>query len=121
MSIFYEILQEKVEDKPAINFLNEMALLNELNSCDVEYIVADVIPALETLILGGLVQNSSSEEEQLLASYEFGFTAVMVDFSKNTTYVENTWEDAEPIAVSSDELYLALKDWAVRLNKWKEA
>lgn len=105
--INYKIIQNKLTDRPVISFEGVFSIMNEINSCDEHYLINDVMPNLEK------VKNDIS------SSYEFGYTAVMIDFYKDKSIINDSWDDNfEKIEVSSEEVYQFMKEWTDRLVEW---
>lgn len=81
-------------------------MLHELNRCDVDYILNDVLPNLNKVVSGEL------------SEYEFGFDVTIIDFNKdvsviNYNFFENTME------VPSEDIYKFMQEWGERLREWK--
>lgn len=95
--------------RPGLDILDSnFQCLNELNSCDTEYIIDDVLPNLLKVISG----------EQ--SEYEFGYDATIIDFYKEKSIINyNYFEDK--IEIPSEDLYRFMTEWGDYLIKWKQS
>jgi hypothetical protein len=66
--INYKIVSNDKNYRPGVSFENEYWWLSELNSCDTDYIIYEVLPNLDKVIVGEL------------SEYEFGYDATIIDF-----------------------------------------
>lgn len=120
--IKYKIIQNKLSDRPSISFEGDYSIMNEINSCDYEYLIDTVIPNLERIRRGELIRYPDTNEGQIINSYEFGYTATMIDFYKDKSIIDNTWDDDfVKIEVSSDDIYKFMKEWTDKLIRWENS
>ena len=121
--ITYKIIFNPEEnDKPSISFGegNDYWYFNELNSCNIEYILDDVLPSIESIWKGEKYWDSfRSPTYGPFDSYEFGFDATSIDFGKERSIVsygfgEGTFE------VASEEIYKFMKEWGSYLKSWED-
>ena len=119
--INYEICWENRKGRPAVNF-NDPALwwLSELNSCNPDYILDEVMPNLEKIWIGEKVPDISIKHHtiKLIDTYEFGYDATLLDFGIKTTVISYGYGDGS-IEVPSSEIYQFMKEWAEQLEKWR--
>lgn len=119
--IQYKIAQNNYSDRPSIRFDGIYSIMNEINSCDDEYLINEVLPNLEKIKRGEKIRYPDTNDGQLIDSYEFGYTATMIDFSKEKSIVDNTWDDDFiKIEIPSEEVYQFMREWADKLVKWKK-
>ncbi len=120
--IQYEIIQKKMSHRPSISFDGVYSIMNEINSCDYDYLIDEVMPNLEKIRKGELLRYPDTEEGELIDSYEFGYTATMIDFYKNKSIIDNTWDDDFiKIEIRSEDVYQFMKDWTDKLIEWKNS
>ena len=120
--IQYNIIQNKLSDRPSISFEGIYSIMNEINSCDYDYLIDDVMPNLEKIRQGELLRYPDTDEGKLVDSYEFGYTATMIDFYKNKSIIDNTWDDDFiKIEVPSEDIYQFMKEWTDKLIKWRNS
>jgi len=118
----YKLTQSKLSDRPSISFEGVFVIMNEINSCDDCYLINEVIPNLEKIRRGELIRYPDTNEGQLIDSYEFGYTATMIDFHKDKSIIDNTWDDNfVKIEVSSEQVYQFMKEWTDKLIEWKNS
>ena len=119
--IVYKITQDKLSDRPSIIFEGILEIMNEINSCDEEYLINEVMPNLEKIKKGELIRYPDTDEGQLIDSYEFGYTATMIEFYKDKSIVDNTWDDEFlKIEIESEEVYHFMKEWINKLVEWRK-
>ncbi len=103
----YKINVQAPKYKPGFDIVDvKLSYLNELNSCDVNYIVEEVLPNLKKVISGEL------------AEYEFGYDATIIDFYKEKSVINyNYFEDT--VEIPSEDLYRFMCEWGAYLTRWK--
>lgn len=117
--ILYKIVQAEPSHKPSIHFDNATWWLNELNSCDVEYILEEVLPNIEKIWKGEKYWDPyRSPTYGALDTYEFGFDATLIDFGKKKSIVSYGFGEGS-FEIPSEEVYQFMKEWTERLTKWK--
>jgi hypothetical protein len=100
---------------------NDYWHLNELNSCDVEYILDDVLPNIEKIWNGEKYWDEyRSPTYGAFDTYEFGYDATLIDFGKEKSVISYGFGDGE-IEVPSVEIYQLMKEWRDALLKWKKS
>ena len=118
----YQILfNPKINNKPYISLGEETDYwhLNELNSCDTEYILNDVLPNIEKIWSGEKYWDEyRSPTYGAFDTYEFGYDATLIDFGKEKSIISNGFGDGE-IEVPSEEIYTLMKEWGEYLKNWK--
>lgn len=111
--------------KPTFVFIDEEDktkywMLGELYMCDRDYILNEVLPNLEKILRGELVQDPTRQDENLVDFYEFGYDATIIDFYKDKSTINyGYWEGK--IEVSSTELYSLMQEWAYHLKQWNNS
>ncbi len=91
---------------PLLKFTDEYSMLQELNRCDADYIIEEVLPNLDKVLAGDLV------------TYEFGYDATLINFYSNKTIVSyNDGDDA--LEVDSEDVYNFMRAWCERLVEWE--
>jgi len=108
-------------NKPYISFSEENNYwhLNELNSCDTEYILNDVLPNIEKIWSGEKYWDEyKSPTYGAFDTYEFGYDATLIDFGKEKSVISYGFGDGE-LEVPSEEIYIFMKEWGENLKKWK--
>lgn len=119
--ISYKIIHKDTDSRPAIDFEGAYQILNELNSCETLYIVNRVLPNFDKVIKGKRVKNPN-DESIMIDSYEFGYTAVMIEVFKDTAIINDTWNDSfETLEVPSIEMYKIMQHWRDCIIKWENA
>jgi hypothetical protein len=92
---------------PLLRFIDEKyIMLQELNRCDADYIIDEVLPNLEKVL---------SEE---IASYEFGYEATMVDFFIDKAIIHYNYGD-DQLETGSLPIYEVMVCWRDALVDWK--
>jgi hypothetical protein len=118
----YQILfNPKINNKPYISLGEETDYwhLNELNSCDTEYILNDVLPNIKKIWSGEKYWDEyRSPTYGAFDTYEFGYDATLIDFGKEKSIISYGFGDGE-IEVPSEEIYTLMKEWGEHLKKWK--
>jgi hypothetical protein len=93
---------------PLLKFTDEKYdMLHELNRCDADYIIEEVLPNLEKVLAGELV------------TYEFGYDATLIDFYNNKAIVSYNYGD-DALEVESEDVYAFMRAWWERLMEWKK-
>lgn len=93
--------------------------LSELNSCDTEYILNDVLPNIEKIWNGGKYWDPyRSPTYGAFDTYEFGYDATLIDFGKEKSVISYGYGEGE-IEVPSKEIYQLMKEWGKHLKEWK--
>ena len=94
-------------DFPLLKFSDEKYfMLHELNRCDADYIIDEVLPNLEKVF---------SEE---VASYEFGYEATMVDFFIDKAIINYNYGE-DQLEIGSQPMYEVMLCWRDALVDWK--
>jgi hypothetical protein len=118
----YQILfNPKINNKPYISLGEETDYwhLNELNSCDTEYILNDVLPNIEKIWSGEKYWDEyRSPTYGAFDTYEFGYDATLIDFGKEKSIISYGFGDGE-IEVPSEDIYTLMKQWGEHLKNWK--
>ena len=92
---------------PLLKFTDEQYfMLHELNRCDADYIINDVLPNLEKVY---------SEE---LDCYEFGFEATLIDFFIDKAIIHYNYDD-DQLEIGSQLIYEVMVCWRNALVDWK--
>ena len=104
----YKINDQDQKYKPGFDILDViLCCLNELNSCDINYIIEEVLPNLTKVMSGELTE------------YEFGYDATIIDFGKDKSVINyNYFEDK--IEIFSEDLYRFMCEWGDYLIRWKQ-
>lgn len=118
----YSIKQNKPKDKPSIIFEEKYSILNELNSCDEDYIIDEVLPILDKIMnFGQYWDPHRSEHYGYLSTYDFGYTAVVIEFGKDKSIIDDTWDDNfNKIEIPSENIYRFMREWRDYLVEWKK-
>ena len=112
--------KQGVKYRPGIDFEHNYWWLSELNSCDMEYVLDDILPNLEKIMNGELIQDPSQIQPYLTDCYSFGYDATIIDFYKDKSVINyNYFEDQ--IEVPSQDIYQFMMEWGQYLRKWKES
>jgi len=120
--LHYKIIQNELKDRPSINFEGIYSIINEINSCDDSYLIEEVMPNLEKIKRGERIKYPNTNEGQLIDSYEFGYTAIMIDFYKDISIIEDTWDDDFiKLEVNSTEVHQFMKEWVDKIIQWKNS
>lgn len=109
------------KNKPYISLSeeNDYWHLNELNSCDTEYILNDVLPNIEKIWNGEKYWDEyRSPTYGAFDTYEFGYDATLIDFGKEKSIISHGFGDGV-IEVPSEEIYELMKEWGEHLKNWK--
>ena len=94
-------------DFPLLKFSDEKYfMLHELNRCDADYIIDEVLPNLEKVF---------SEE---VASYEFGYDATMIDFYIDKAIIHYNYGE-DQLEIGSQPMYEVMLCWRDALVDWK--
>ena len=107
--MWYEIKFNPLKNnKPYISIEEDTLYwhLIELNSCDVDHIMNDVLPSLAKVMSGEL------------AEYEFGYDSTIVHFVKGTSVVNYEFFE-KSFDVSTAEIFKMMQDWNECLITWK--
>lgn len=116
----YKIVQLEADHKPSITFEDKYWWLNELNSCDVEYILYDVLPNIEKIWKGEKYWDPyRSPTYGALDTYEFGYDATLIDFGRENSTVSYGYGEGI-LEVPSQDIYHFMREWGDYLIKWKE-
>ena len=113
-----------IPNKPTFIFLDDVVekkfwMLGELYACDVEYIIEKVIPNLDKIMKGELVQDPTRQDEYLVDYYEFGYDATIIDFYKDKCIINyDFWQSK--FEAPSEFIYEFMKEWAKHLEYWKK-
>jgi hypothetical protein len=84
---------------PMLKFTNnKYDMLHELNRCDADYIIDEVLPALDEVLAG----------EQV--TYEFGYDATLIDFYNNKCIVSYNYGD-DVLEAESKDVYEFMRAW----------
>ena len=108
-------------NKPGISLgeENDYWHLNELNSCDTEYILNDVLPNIEKIWNGEKYWDEyRSPTYGAFDTYEFGFDATLIDFGKEISVVSYGFGEGS-FEVPSEEIYTIMREWGEHLTNWK--
>lgn len=108
-------------NKPGISLgeENDYWHLNELNSCDTEYILNDVLPNIEKIWNGEKYWDEyRSPTYGAFDTYEFGFDATLIEFGKEISVVNYGFREGS-FEVPSEEIYTLLKEWGEHLMNWE--
>ena len=93
---------------PLLKFTDDKYfMLQELNRCDADYIIDEVLPNLEKVY---------SEE---VASYEFGYDATMIDFFIDKAIIHYNYDD-DQLEIGSQLIYEVMVCWRNALVDWKK-
>ena len=106
---------------PGISFgqENDYWHLNELNSCDTEYIVNEVLLNLEKIWNGEKYWDPfRSPTYGAFDTYEFGYDATLIDFGKEKSVVSYGFGDGN-FEAPSEDIYQLMQEWGKYLRKWK--
>ncbi|SKC81638.1 hypothetical protein [Ohtaekwangia koreensis] len=103
--IKYTIESSDKNHRPAVSFENEYWWLSELNSCDTNYIINDVLPNLDKVMKGEL------------SEYEFGYDATIIDFHRDKSIISYGYDEGKLEVISSD-IYAFMCEWREYLIKW---
>lgn len=92
---------------PLLKFTDDQYfMLQELNRCDADYIIDEVLPNLEKVL---------SEE---IESYEFGFDATMIDFFIDRAIINYNYGE-DQLEIASLPIYEVMLCWRNALVEWK--
>jgi hypothetical protein len=92
---------------PLLKFTDEKYfMLHELNRCDINYIIDEVIPNLEKV------------RSNDIDYYEFGYEATLIDFYKDYAIINYNYGDAQ-LKIESQPIYECLLCWRNALVEWK--
>jgi hypothetical protein len=92
---------------PLLKFTDEKYnMLHELNRCDADYILDEVMPLLEKVRLGEIEY------------FEFGYEATLIDFCKENAKINYNYGD-DQLEIKSQEIYEFMSCWRDELVKWK--
>lgn len=106
---------------PGISFGEEDIFwhLNELNSCDPEYIINDILPNIEKISKGEKYWDPyRSPTYGALDTYEFGYDATLIDFGKEKSIVSYGYGEGD-FEVPSSEIYQFMNEWGEKLREWQ--
>jgi hypothetical protein len=120
--IKYKIVNpENLLHKPVLHIeQNEYWWLHELNSCDADYILDDILPNLEEIMKGGKYWDPyRSPYCGYLDYYEFGYDATGIDFYKDKSIITYGYNEGK-IEVPSEEIYQFMMEWGKYLREWRE-
>lgn len=117
--IGYKVIWENQIGKPGINFDKDYMCLNELNSCDVDYILYKVLPNLEKIKHGEFVQDPCRQDEHLVDTYDFGYDATIIDFGREKSVINYNFFSGK-LEVLSEDLYQLMFEWGDYLKSWKD-
>jgi hypothetical protein len=95
-------------DFPLLKFTNEKySMLQELNRCDADYIIDEVLPNLGKVLSGDL------------KNYEFGFEATLIDFYEEKATINYNYGDNQ-LEIGSQPIYEFMLCWRNALVEWKK-
>lgn len=105
---------------PLLEFDDQYWMLQELNRCYPDYILSDVLPSIEKVRNGELVQDSTRQDICLIDTYEFGYDATIIDFGKEKSIISYGYGEGT-IEVASEEIYTLMQEWGKYLREWKNS
>jgi hypothetical protein len=104
---------------PLLVLPENFGMLQEINRCNTDYILDEVLPNLKKIWKGELVQDPTIQEVYLQNYYPFGYDATIIDFYKNISIINyNFFEDKMEIA--SEEIYHFMMEWGKYLDEWRK-
>jgi hypothetical protein len=120
MNFKIKILAHTPDKFPSITFNDrKFWMLDELNLCGVEYILDDILPNLEKIWRGELVQDPGRLDDFLIDFYPFGYDATGIDFYKDKSIITYGYDEGK-IEVPSEEIYQLMMEWGKYLREWRE-
>ena len=93
---------------PLLKFTNEKYfMLHELNRCNPDYIIDEVLPNLEKVLTKDLEY------------YEFGYEATLIDFNKDKATINYNYGD-DQLKIESQAIYEFMLCWRNALVDWEK-